>query len=60
MEPNELEEMVEKNLQSGETLTMHIEKGTYVVECWDKNGNSRWHKLFLMYENAEAEFDRWN
>lgn len=60
MEPNELEEMAEKTLKSGEVITLHIEKGIYQVDCWDENGDNKWNRQYKDYDKALAEFNRWN
>lgn len=60
----EFEEMAEKTLASGETLTIacSITSGKYIydVDCWDKDGNNRWNRLFKDKAEAQAEYDRWN
>jgi hypothetical protein len=60
MQPNDLEEMAEKTLASGETVTMARYKNGYDVDCWDKDGNNRWHRFFLAESDALHEYERWS
>lgn len=61
---NDLEEMAEKTLASGEVITFACSiisgKCVYDVDCWDKDGNCRWNRLFNSKAEAQAEYDRWN
>lgn len=44
---------------AGEEITMSTSGiRSYLVECWDANGESRWYKYFYSLELAEAEYDR--
>lgn len=55
----ELEEMTEKTLKSGETITIAKIKGGYDVDCWDKDGNNRWNRFYTDAVEAQTEYDRW-
>lgn len=45
----------------GENVTLSVSpsKILYIVDCWDSEDNSRWHKEFDNEEDARSEFDRW-
>lgn len=60
--PLELEEMAEKELASGELITLAKVELGYDVDCWTKDGENRWNRFFLrdQLEQAQAEYDRWN
>jgi len=63
MEPNELEEgYMEKTITGGEVMSMSklAEDQGFDVDQWDKSGNNRWHRWYKTYEEAKAEYDRWN
>jgi len=53
-------EMSEKTLPTGEVITIARESDSIRVDCWDKDGNNRWSKLFYDQAKAQAEYDRWN
>lgn len=55
----ELEEMIEKTLASGETITLARAKNGYDIDCWDNDGNNRWNVFFTDYNKAKIEYDRW-
>lgn len=61
MEPNEMEEnYIEKTMASGEVMTLAKMADWFDVDQWDKNGDNRWHRAYKIYEEAKAEYDRWN
>jgi len=62
MKPNDLEDSyLEKVMKSGEVMTLNVGPNDgFDVDQWDANGNNRWHRWYKDYENAKAEYDRWN
>lgn len=59
MQENELEEMAEKTLASGEMCTIAKDKKLWVVDMWSVDGENKWNRYFESYETAKAEYDRW-
>ena len=54
-------EILEKTMKSGEVMTLSQPTDTlFDVDQWDVEGNNRWHRVFKSYEEAKAEYDRWN
>jgi hypothetical protein len=60
MNENELEEMAEKTMASGEIMTLARTKGGFDVDQWGKDGNNRWHRFYKTIEEAQAEYNKWN
>lgn len=51
---------LEKTMASGEVMTLASADKGFDVDQWDKNGANRWHRYYPTYQQAKAEYDRWN
>lgn len=54
------EQLLEKTMKSGEIMTLAPYLRGFDVDQWDSNGNNRWNRFYKTYEEAKAEYDRWN
>jgi hypothetical protein len=52
----------EYKLNNGQTISIQLNKNTWEVACWNKDGTAHWYKEFtgsFAEEDAKKEFEHW-